>query len=219
MRISRLAAGLVTAGLVGFAPIAVTAPADAATVTTVATLTSYDTDGVFEYGDDLSLTGSIKSSTGGSVFSGTYALQVSTAATPAFTTIATGTASGFLSFDVPASANATYQLVYSGGSSSSDTFTATTSAPYAAKVTRKLSLKTKRLQVIGKVSPDYSKKKIKIFRKDGKKFKKFASVKTDKKGRFTFNAPRRNKFKFIVVVPGDSTFTANPPVLYTVTVY
>jgi len=224
MRISRLAAGLVTVGLIGFAPVAITSPATAAgTETPVATVTSYDTDGIFEYGDDLNLSASVKSASGSSVFTGTYALQVSTPATPAFTTVATGTASGFISFDITATTNAVYQLVYSGGTSgsgsSATTYTATTSAPFTVRTTRKLSLKTNRLKVIGKVTPDYGKKKIKVLRKDGKKFKKYASVKTNKKGKFTFNAPRRNKFKFILVVPGDATFTASPSVVYTVRVY
>lgn len=213
MRITRLVAGLVTAGLVGLVPLAASAPANAATVGAVTTLTISNTQPV-EYGTELSISGGTKGANGEFISTGSTSLQVLLPGAAAYTTIATVTTSpGFVSFDgVVAASNATYKLVFSGGTggfgSSANTYTASESVPTPVAVQRKVNLKTSGLKVIGKVTPDYDKKKVKILKKVGKKYKKYASVKTNKKGKFVFRAPNRRGFRFIVKIPGDASFTA-----------
>lgn len=227
MRPSRLVAGLVTAGLVGFVPIAISAPANADTIGSATTLTVSPpfSSANFEVGDSLYFNGTVRGADGTSTpNSGTATLQVYTPATPAWTSIATDSSPSSLYFpDVKATTNAQFKVVFSGGpsgyGSSADTLTPSESVPVAVAVTRKVKLKTNRLKVSGKVTPDYAKKKVKVLRKAGKKFKKFAAVKTDKKGRFVFNAPRRNKFKFVLVIPGDASFVAVPSNVYTVRIF
>lgn len=209
MRISRLVAGAVTAGLVGVVPLAVSAPASAAP----ATITLTTSTPAVVYKDSLSFSGNITGPNGGFITSGTASLQVFTAAAPVWTTIQTDTsASSYFFSGVVAGSNAQYRVAYSGGSSGSSSAPVAadpgTSAPVAVAVQRKVKAKTKGLSVIAKVTPDYGKKKVQILVKKGKKFKKFKTFKTDKKGQFTFRAPKRNGFRFVVSIPGDATFAA-----------
>ena len=212
MRISRLTAGLVTAGLIGFVPIAVSAPADAATtVATTTVVTVSDTQPV-PYGEELSISSQTLDSTGASAYSGTSTLQVYSAANPVWTTIATDDTPGYASFDgVLATATSQYRVLYGGyanpsTSSTAKSYTASESAPVGVSVVRNVKLKTSGLKVIGKVSPLFSKEKVKVLKKVGKKYKKYTTVKSDKKGKFSFRAPRKNKFRFALVIPGDAQF-------------
>lgn len=212
MRTSRLVAGLVTAGLVGLAPVALSAPANAATLPTTASLTVSPPLAkkatAFSYGDALRFSGAVTGSDGSTPSGGTATLQVSTPAVPTFTTVSTDTSPGYLYFpDVTAQSKAVYKVVFSGYSSSTNTYNPTESAPLTVAVSRAIKPKTKGLTVSAKVSPDYPRGKVKILRKDGKKFKKYATVKTNKKSRFSFRAPNRRGFKFVVVIPGDATFS------------
>ena len=218
MRITRLVAGLVTAGLVGLVPLAATAPANAAGTqasTTTLTLSPSFDGGPFEIGDTLNFTGTVTgadgTSTPNSTNGGTATLLVSSPSNPTFTPIATDTG-GSLYFSVQASTNATYKVSYSGGISgfgtSATTLTGSESAPIGVAVARTLKIKTNNLTINGKVLPSFGKEKIKILKKAGKKYKKYTSVKTNKKGKFTFRAPRKNKFRFAVVVPGNALYSA-----------
>lgn len=205
MRISRLAAGLVTAGLVGVTPLVVTAPANAATLTTTTTLSAPSVTAV-TYKDDLFFSGSVVGSDGSAPITGTATLQVYTPASPVWTGVATDTSPSSLSFEVPALSNAQYKVVFSSGASSANTYTASESTPVTITVARLIKPKTKGLTVLGKVTPDYGKKKLVILSKQGKKYKKYATVKTNKAGKFSFRAPGRTGFRFAVVVPGDANF-------------
>jgi hypothetical protein len=213
MRMSRLVTGLVTLGLAGAAPVLVSAPANAVPVGTTVTLsTSTPGDVDHEYNDNVYLTGNVTAADGSYISYGTATLQVQTAANPTWTTVATDTSPGGLSFTVKATSNANYQVVYSGGSNGS-TYTPKeyqpgTSAPLAITTARKLTIPpAKGLKITGKVTPDYTKKKVKILQQVGKKkVKKYATVKTNKKGRFSFKAPNKIGFKFIVVIPADAMY-------------
>jgi uncharacterized cupredoxin-like copper-binding protein len=228
MRMSRLAAGLITVGLVGVSPVALSTSANAAALGSVTTLTltaPYGGATAYEVGDTLSFSGSVKGSDGTSTPTvGTASLQVYSPSLPTWTTIAADTSPSSLYFSgVTASTNAVYKVVFSGGTSgfgnSANTYTPSESAGVAVQVVRKVDLKTNRLQVIGKVTPNYGKKKVKVLKKVGKKFKKYKTVKTNSKGKFVFNAPRVNKFKFVLVIPGDANYVAYPSNVYTVRVY
>ena len=224
MRLNRLVAGVVTAGLAVAGPVLVSAPAHAATVTTTTTISAMDT--AYDYGDKIYISGKVTDPSGQSVYtSGSSAtLQVSTPATPAWTTIATESGSGSFYFDsFKATSNAQYKVVYSGGTSGSgsaaNTYTASESAPFSVTVARTVSVKEKGLKIVGKIKPDYAKKKVKILQvldKKGKKTKKFATLKTSKKSTFSFKAPGRRGFRFIAVIPGDAMNAGTTTLVYTV---
>jgi hypothetical protein len=214
MRITRLVAGMVTAGLVVATPLLVgAAPAQAATIGSTVTLDPLSST-TFTYGDDFSISGTVKGADASSPNSPTtVTLQVSTPAVPAWTTVATDDSSFFFFSDIKAASNAQYKVVYAGGTSgfgsSANTLSPSESAPLAISVAREIKAKTNGLKVIGKVLPDYGKKKVKILQVVGKKkTKKFATVKTNKGGKFTFRAPNKVGFRFVVVVPADTMFAA-----------
>ena len=220
MRMPRLLAGLVTAGLLGVAPLAVSAPAQAANLTTVSTIEIDDP--LLSYGDELSINASVMSSDGRSASYGTVALQVYTPAAPVWTTIATDESSGYLYFsDIKPTSNAQYKLVYSGYTARNqfeNTLAPSESAPVAVGVSRAIKAKTPGLRVVGKVTPDYAKSKVKVFRKVGKKYKPFKTVKTNKKSKFSVKLPaagRGKKLFFRLYIPASAEFTATVDDYYT----
>ncbi|WP_426241924.1 hypothetical protein [Nocardioides sp. LHG3406-4] len=221
MRMPRLITGLVAAGLLGVTPFAVGAPAQATAVVPTASAIAVD-EPLVSYGDEVSITASVKEPDGSSVYDGTVALQVSTAAAPAWTTVATDDASGYIYFnDIKPTANASYKLVYSGYTAQStyqDTYVASESTPVTVGVSRAIKAKTPGLRVVGKVTPDYKKGKVKVFRKVGKKYKPFKTVKTDKKSKFSVKLPaakRGKKLFFRLYIPADASFTATVDDYYT----
>ncbi|WP_028653268.1 hypothetical protein [Nocardioides halotolerans] len=212
MRITRLVSGLVTTALVVSAPLIISAaPAEAATIGSTVTVNPPSSTQL-EYGDDFYLSGTVKGVDGKTPNSPVLvALFVSTPANPAWTLVATDDSAYFSFSDVKPASNSTYKVVFGGGTSgfggSANTLTPSESAPLTVAVSRKIEAKTKGLKVIGKVLPDYGKKKVKILQVVGKKkTKKYTKVKTSKKGRFTFRAPNKRGFRFVVVVPGDANF-------------
>ncbi len=212
MRITRLVSGLVTTGLVVSAPLLFTpAPAEAATLSSTVTINPLSSTQI-EYGDDLFISGIVKGADGRTPNSPTaVSLMVSTPANPTWTVVGTDDSAYFSFSDVKPLSNATYKVAFAGGTSgfgsSANTLTPSESAPVAVAVSREIKAKTQGLKVIGKVLPDYGKKKVKILRVVGKKkTKKYAKVKTNKKGRFTFRAPNKVGFRFVVVVPADANF-------------
>ncbi len=212
MRITRLVSGLVTTGLVVTAPLIVSAaPAEAATIGSTVTVSPLSSTEL-EYGDSIYISGTVKGVDGKTPNSpAPVALVVSTPANPTWTVVGVDDSAYFSFSSVKPSSNATYKVVYGGGTSgyggSVNTLTPSESAPLTVTVSRKIAAKTKGLKVIGKVLPDYGKKKVKILQVVGKKkTKKYARVKTNKKGRFTFKAPNRSGFRFVVVVPADASF-------------
>lgn len=221
MRITRLVAGAVTAGLVGITPIAISAPAhaDGQTYTPVITATLNITkspyDAPYMYGGGFYVSGSINDPSGVESPSGGQAfLQVLTSSNPTWTTIATDDSPGFLFFDgdFTFTENAQYKVVFTGSTALNaydDSYVAGESVAINAPVTRKVVFKNPKGTLIkGKVTPHYGKKKIKVAKRVGKKWKKFKTFKTTKAGkyRFTLPAPRRGKTQFRITVPGNSQF-------------
>ncbi len=223
MRITRLVAGTVTAGLLGITPIAISAPAqaDGQTYTPVITaklnITKSPYDAPYMYGGTFYVSGTITDPSGTEGPSGGQAfLQVLTASNPTWTTIAVDESPSYLFFDggFRFSENAQYKVVFSGSTALGawdDSYVAGESTPMAAPVTRKVVFKNPKGTLIkGKVTPGYGKKKIKVQKKVGKKWKKFRNFKTTSAGkyRFTLPAPRRGKWKWKITVPGNSKYTS-----------
>ena len=208
MRITRLVAGAVTAGLVGITPIAISAPAhaDGQTYTPVITATlnisKSPYDPPYMYGGGFYVSGSITDPNGlydnGNSAADAAYLQVYTSSNPVWTTIAK---------------NAQYKVVFTGSTALSaydDSYVAGESIALNAPVTRKVVFKNPKGTLIkGKVTPNYGKKKIKVAKLVGKKWKRFKTFKTTSAGkyRFTLPAPRRGKTQFRITVPGNSQFT------------
>jgi hypothetical protein len=222
MRITRLVAGSVTAGLVGLTPIAVTAPAhaDGQTYTPVINvrlnISSAPYEAPYMYGGGFYVSGDITDPTGVEHPSGGQAfLQVLTASNPTWTTIATDDSPGFLFFDADFTftENVQFKVVFTGSTALGtwdDSYIAGESVAIYAPVTRKVVFKNPRGTLIkGSVSPDYGKKKIKVAKKVGKKWKRYKTYKTTSAGkyRFTLPAPRRGKTQWRITVPGNAQFT------------
>lgn len=218
MRITRLVAGTVTAGLLGVTPIAISAPAHAVTenrtTTTTIELLYVEPGTAAAYGDDVALRGTVLDNTGASTYEGTVTLYQITAANPAGIAIATVPASGYIAFpDVKATENSAFKAVYSGYAATAtyeNNYAASEAVPVALPVTRKVVFKNPKGTLIkGKVTPDYGKKKIKVQKRVGKKWKKFKTFKTTSTGtyKFTLPAPRRGKTQFKISVPGNAQFT------------
>ena len=212
MRFTRLVSGLVTTGLVVTAPLVISAaPAEAATISSTVTIDPLSSTQI-DYGDELFISGVVKGADGKTPNSPvSVALVVSTPANPTWTVVATDDSAYFSFSDVKPLSNSTYEVVFGGGTSgfgaSANTLTPSASSPVSVTVSRQIKAKTKGLQVIGKVLPDYGKKKVKILQVVGKKkTKPYTKVKTNKQGRFTFRAPNKVGFRFVVVVPADANF-------------
>lgn len=190
MRITRIIAGALSAALIGLVPVTLAAPAQAAE-TTVAAIGASRT--LIEHKGPYKpyLEASIRTSGGSSVYEGDVELQAS-AAGGAWKTIRTVRASGYLSFsDVVPSMNTAYRVVYKGSSA----YSASQSGNLNIKVARKINLKgnNRTFVVKGKVTPKYGKKKvvIKVSKKEKKGFKKFKTIKTNKKGKVKVKLPKR----------------------------
>lgn len=214
MRISRLVAGTVAAGLLGLTPVAISAPAQATdNLTATVTLETYNVQQPLDYGYGIRLSGAVVGSDGASVNDGTVTLYSMTPSSPTWTPVETVDASGYLSFsEIKATGNVSFKAVYSGWTATTtyeDNVTPAESAPLGMAVTRKVIFKNPRGTLItGKVTPDYKRKAIKVYKKIGKKYKKFKTFKTDGAGRFRFTlpAPRTGTFKWRIVVPGNADF-------------
>ena len=199
MRITRLVAGTVTAGLIGVTPIAISAPAhaDGQTYTPVITATLNISNAPYEapymYGGGFYVSGTVTDPSGVEGPSGgTASLQVLTSTNPAWTTIAVDESPSSLFFDgeFRFTENAQYKVVYPGAAASSayeDTFLAGESVAMSAPVARKVVFANPKGTLIkGKVTPDYAKKKIviQVSKKEKKGYKKFKTIKTNKKGKY-----------------------------------
>lgn len=210
MRLTRTLTGLVSAGLLGLTPVALSAPAEATeTVPTVTTVSTYSTLPI-TVGDSITLSPDVNKATdGGSVSYGAVSLYVSTPSVPAWTLVATGT-NTYSGVEVKPATNASYKFVYSGYTATStyqDNYVASESAPFAVGVKRKAKFSTPGLFLKGKIKPDFKKKKVKLTRKKGKKYVAWKKVKTNKKGVFQVKAPNRRGFKFCATIPSDAKYT------------
>jgi hypothetical protein len=217
MRITRLVAGTVTAGLLGLTPIAVAAPSQAAdswTTTTTATPSAT----TLEYGKDLYVSVDISSSDGYSPGSadGTSVLYAMEAGSTTFVPVATAESTYASFYDVKPAMTTTYKVVYSGYTDTDqgtygDNYAASESAPFTVSVARKITYPSSGFVLKGKVTPKYAKKKIviKASRKQKSGYKAFKTIKTTSAGKYRITLPRRGgTWYWSFTVKGDSKFLA-----------
>ena len=217
MRITRLVAGTVTAGLLGLTPIAIAAPSQAAdtwTTTTVAT----PSETTLDYGDDFYVSVDISSSDGYSPggTDGTAVLYALEAGSTAWVPVATAANTYSSFYDIKPSMNTTYKVVYSGYTDTDqgtygDNYTPSESATFTVSVARKITYPQSGFVIKGKVTPDYAKKKIviKASRKRNKGYKAFKTIKTTSTGKYKVTLPQRGgTWYWSFAVKGDSKFLA-----------
>jgi len=180
-------------------------------------ISSYSTPA--KYGDSLSVNVNVEGFVNGAwaqVYAGSVTVTEQLASGAAPTTVASNT-SAYVYNSFPAHGNATYTVAYSGGTGSTGGTTvnyAPATASFAGPaVQRKLTTNTisgKRAGFKGKLSPA-TKTKITVLKKQGKKYKKFKTLRTKANGRFTvvLPAPRRGKFHWRIIFAGDSSFVAS----------
>lgn len=227
MRFTRIIAGTITAGLVGLVPVTMSSSADAAATLNLTTTTTLEVsygDNPLTYGDEINLEGAVVGSDTSSVYEGTVQLMAATPSAP--TPVPVGApvaASGYLSFsDLKPATNTAYTLVYSGYAATStyeNNYAASASVPLAVGVTYKLKAKTPGTSIVGKIKPSYAKKKVLIERKVGKKYKKYKTVKTDKKSSFRVKLPtgkRGTKIYFRVILKGSADYQPLAAGFYTI---
>jgi hypothetical protein len=211
MRITRLVAGTVTAGLLGLTPIAVAAPGHAADTWTTTTTAAPSATRV-EYGDDLYVTVDVAGSDGYAAYRGTSTLMALEAGSTSWVPVATNTSAGGDFFDVKPQMNTTYKVVYSGytaTTTSEDTYTPSESATFAVSVARKITYPNSGFVITGKVKPGYGKKKIviKVSRRKNKGFTSFKTIRTSSTGRYKVTLPRRGGvWYWSFAVKGDSRY-------------
>jgi hypothetical protein len=194
------------------APAAVVASGESAQAVTMAThgttVTLDPITSTTTYGGDVYVTGSVKdATTGDSVYDGTVTLMALPYGASAWQPIATDTAGGYVSFDVKPGISTQYQLVYGGGDNGYDTtWTGNHSSSVLAPVARKLTIKHKGLKMWGKVTPAAKKLKLVFKIKKGHKYKKWFTVKTNKKGKWTKHIHGKVGTHFVVVLPGSGGY-------------
>lgn len=218
MRITRLVAGSVTAGLIGLTPIAIAAPSHAADSWTTQTVATPSVTKVV-YGDDLSINVDLSSSDGYSPSStdGTVTLMGMEAGSTAWVPVATAENTYASFYDVKPTATTTYKVVYSGytdtdQSQYGDNYAASESAAFTVQVARKITYPSSGFVIKGKVTPNYAKKKIviKVSRKQNKGYKSFKTIKTTSAGKYRITLPRRGgTWYWSFVVKGDAKYVAN----------
>jgi len=220
MHVRRLIGSLLATTLAATTLVAVatTAPASAATPVTIISGTSgkpwiYPSSyrsqrGAPVAGSSLSVSVNVTAPGVETVYAGTVAVQRLVPGS-SWKTVLTS-ANAYLYDTLKVVSNAQYRVVYSGGTNYQGSFDPAVSAGKTIKAQRKLTTSTlsgRKAGFKGKISP---KKKVKIvvLKKQGKKYKKFKTLRTSKKGRFTvvLPAPRRGKFFWKIIFKGDKKF-------------
>ena len=218
MRITRLVAGSVTAGLLGLTPIAVAAPSQAAdswTTTTVAT----PSETQLVYGQELYVTVDLSSSDGYSPSGadGTVTLMAMEAGSSTWVPVATAENTYASFYDVKPYATTTYKVVYSGYTDTDqgqygDNYAPSESASFTVEVARKITYPSSGFVIKGKVTPKYAKKKIviKVSKKQNKGYKSFKTIKTNRRGKYKITLPRRGgTWYWSFAVKGDAKYAPN----------
>jgi hypothetical protein len=219
MRITRLVAGTVTAGLLGLTPIAVAAPSQASdNLTTTITLEiSYGEPRVV-YGEEMSFISQVDSSDGLSPYNDadTVTLWAMPAGATTWTAVESQPASGYISWtDFKPQQTTAYKATYSGGTAANtyaDNYAPSESASLNIGVARKITYPSSGFVLKGKVTPNYGKKKIviKVSKRKNKGFKSFKTIKTTSAGKYKVTLPRRGgTWYWSFTVKGDSKYLAN----------
>lgn len=218
MRITRLVAYTVTAGLAGITPIAIAAPSQAADSWTTQTVAT-PSETKLVYGDDLYVSVDLSSSDGYSPSSadGTVTLMGMEAGSTTWVPVATAENTYASFYDVKPTATTTYKVVYSGFTDPDqgqfgDNYAPSESPTFTVQVARKITYPNSGFVIKGKVTPDYAKKKIviKVSRKQNKGYKSFKTIKTTSTGKYKVTLPRRGgTWYWSFVVKGDTKYLAN----------
>ena len=216
MRITRLVAGSVTAGLLGLTPIAIAAPSQAA-VTVATTTVAAPSETKVVYGDSFDVSVDVDGADGLGVYDGTSTLYAMEAGSTAWVPVATGTYPTSSFYDVKPATETTYKVVYTGYTDTDQgtygkNYTASESATFTVQVARKITYPSSGFVLKGKVTPDYAKKKIviKVSKKQNKGYKSFKKIKTNAKGKYKITLPRRGgTWYWSFAVKGDSKYLAN----------
>ena len=226
--------GLVAAAALSLAPIAVvtasTAPAHAAAVVTTKTTLSDNIRNVGEFGDFLSISGSVKSvddpNGSSSVFAGSSFLQIKAPGSKTWRNVASDDSPSFSSYSSydKFKTRGKFRIFYAGGTYMPGTDSERTYQPSASKA---ISIKVLRdimvTSVSGKrqptadvkVTPKFGKKKLLVQKKKGKKsYKTFRKIKTNKKGKVRFSAPGSRKgTKYRLVAKGNKQFNTTSTIV------
>lgn len=210
--------GLLAALALGLTTLSVAAaPADAATTVNCSSRVTLEAGGaVVEYGESMYLTASVKHTCPGEAETNTYyGNVVLQRALPGqgWTNVAVEEAGGYVSFDTASTATATasYQAVYQGGSGYDESYAAVTSNTIQVSVIRKVTLKDKSRggHIVGrfKITPATGLvgKKLTFQVKTGKKWKKYKKVKVRRGGvlKSTFRGSRKG-VQYRLIVPAAS---------------
>jgi len=215
MRITRLVAGTVTAGLLGLTPIAIAAPSQAADNWTTTTIATPDKTTV-EFGDEIYINVDVDGSDGLGPSAGASTLYAMEAGSAEWVPVSTGAYPGSDFYPVKPAMNTTYKVVFGGYTDPvqtpySDNYAPSESAPFTVSVSRKISYPSSGFVLKGKVSPDYGKKKIviKASKKQKKGYKPFTTIKTNKAGKYKVTLPKRGgTWYWSFAVKGDTKFLA-----------
>jgi hypothetical protein len=223
MRVRRLLGSVIatTLAATSLALATTSAPASAATPVTIVSGTqgkpwiypsSYKSQpGAPVYGSSLSVSINVTAPGVDQVYAGIVAVQRLVPG-GAWTTILQSD-SAYLYDTIKVTSNASYRVLYSGGSNYQGTFDPATSAETGIKAQRKLSYSEvpgSRTGIKGKLSPA-KRVKITVLKKVGKKLKRFKVLHSNRKGRYTvvLPAPRRGKFHWKIVFAGDRNFAGS----------
>jgi len=215
MRITRLVAGTVTAGLLGLTPIAIAAPSQAADNWTTTTIATPDKTSI-AYGDEIYINVDVDGSDGLGPSSGTSTLYAMEAGSTAWVPVATGAYPGSDFYPVKPTKNTTYKVVFGGytepvQTAYSDNYAPSESAAFTVSVARKITYPQAGFVIRGKVTPDYGNKKIviKASRKQNKGYKAFKTIRTTSTGKYRITLPKRGgTWYWSFAVKGDSRFLA-----------
>jgi hypothetical protein len=203
----RALVGLLSVALLGLVPVAFAGPAHAAAETRIVA----ESVKRATYGDEFAADGKVQYYNGSSwqaVTSGGLVLERQKAGSTSWTTVASDDSAGsFYFYPVKAVSNATYRLVYQGDSS----FNAT-QVSWKVRVQRQIPVDVnRRLVMKGKVKPTWKRKPVMIQVKKGKRWVKYAQVKTNRRSRFSkklYVTPGGAKTYFRAYVKGTTQFVA-----------
>lgn len=178
-----------------------------------------DQPGAVVTGGTLSLWIDVETTDGVAVYDGTLTVQRLLAGATQWQTVATSD-TAWLYDSVPAQRNATYRVLYSGN----DTYQPS-QASAAVPVQKRLALTPesgRRLGLAGKITPR-GKNKVVVLKKQGRRWKKFKTVTSNRKGRFfaSVTAPRRRgaKYYWKVQIAGSRTYAVTRSAVYYTTRY
>jgi hypothetical protein len=158
------------------------------------------------YGSTISLSVEVVTTSGEQVYEGTVKVQRKLPGKGGWKTVKSAS-SAYLYDSIKAVGNAQYRAVYSGTANYS-----ASAAGVSSKVQRKLDYQnvgSRRVVLKGKVSPKFH-GKVALFKQQGKKWKRYKMLRTNKKGVFKtpLPAPRKGRYYWHLEIPKSKAFTA-----------